>query len=161
MANEWAPSPRSWRGWTRGEGIIAVAGVLLVGDLVVLPWHHYALDVNVANLGIDLPKFAYDRSALQAPNGFFGVLALILSALMVIQVFAAKLNPSLPRRSSAQMIAGATVFGLIMAKVLANHEFLGDGAWLALIGGGFMALGGYMLSRDFPVADVPAARRHE
>ena len=148
MAQPEASAPRSWRGWTRGEGIIVVAGILLVADLLLLPWHHYALNVDVGNLGIDLPTFSLDRNGVQSPNAGFGIAALLLTVLMVVLVLAAKARATPPTLGQLHLIAGPGVLGLLLAKLFSNDEFLGSGAWLGVLLAMGLAVGGYLASQD-------------
>lgn len=148
MAQPEAVARRSWRGWTRGEGVVVVAGILLVADLLLLPWHHYALNVDVGNLGIELPRFSFDRNGVQSPNAILGIAALVLAALMVVQVLAAKASPAMPKLGQLHLIAGPAVLGLLLAKLFSNDDFLGSGAWLGVLLGIALAVGGYLLSQE-------------
>jgi len=139
---------RTWRGWTRGEGLIVVTSLLLTADLVLLPWHHYALHVNVANLGVQLPKFAYDRSGVQSPNPLLGVASLVIALLMAAQVLAAKARPELARLAGVHLVAGPAALGLLISKLFSDDTFLGIGAWLGLLLGAALGLGGYMRSHE-------------
>lgn len=144
------PARQSRRAWTRGEAIVVVAGVLLAADLLLLPWHHYALDVDVGNLGIDLPSFSYDRNGVQSPNAWLGMAALGLAVFMVVQVLTAKASPAMARLGELQAVAGPAVLGLLLAKLFTNDEFLGRGAWLGVLLGTGMAVGGYLCSQEAP-----------
>jgi len=55
---------------SRGERIIVIAGVLLVIDLLFLPWH----SINVPYIG------SVDRNAISSPNAFLGFLAALAAA---------------------------------------------------------------------------------
>jgi len=138
----------TWRGWTRGEGLIVVAGVLLAADLVLMPWHHYALHVDVSNLGVSLPQFAYDRSGVQNPGALLGVASMTIAVLMTLQVVAAKARPAVARLAVAHLVAGPAALGLLIAKLLSDDTFLGTGAWLGLLLGAALGLGGYMRSQE-------------
>lgn len=150
MAEPGVATPRTWKGWTRGEGIVIVAGMLLAIDLLVLPWHHYFVDVDTGSLGIELPTFSYDRTGVQTPNPGFGIAALVLALGMVVQVVAARYVRSVPKMGQIHLLAGPAVFGLLLAKLIIDDEFLGTGAWLGLLLGAAMGLGGYLLSQDAP-----------
>lgn len=155
MAEPDIAARRVWNGWTRGEGIVIVAGTLLVVDLLVLPWHHYFVNVDTPNLGIELPTFSYDRTGVQTPNAGFGIAALVLALAMVGQVAAAKFRPAVPRMGSVHLVLGPAVFGLLLAKMLTDDNFLGMGAWLGLLLGAAVAVGGYLLSQEAPVPSKP------
>ena len=158
MAEPGAGPRRSWRGWTRGEGLIVVAGVLLIADLVTLPWHHFATNYNfpdigidLGELGVDLPRFALDRTGIQSPDGNLGIAALVLAGLMVVLVLAAKVNPGLRRHSQIHLVAGPAALGLLTAKFLSNDHYLGSGAWGGMLLALGLAIGGYMLSQESSV----------
>lgn len=139
---------RSWRGWTRGEGLIVVAGTLLIADLVLLPWHHYALNLNTGDLPLELPTFALDRTGVQSPDSQLGIGALVLTGLMVVQLLAAKATSAVPKLAFLHLIVGPAAFGLLAAKLLSDDQFLGAGAWLGQLLGAAVALGGYFFSQE-------------
>ncbi len=75
---------------SRGERIVVVAGVLLVIDLLFLPWHSIAIPL----MG------SVDRNGISSPNAFLGFLAALVAAAMVAQVIVSKFTsatlPELP-----------------------------------------------------------------
>lgn len=149
---------RAGRRWTRGEGIVVAAGTLLVVDLLVLPWHHFSLDVDLEQFGIQVPSFTFDRRGVQNPQAFFGVSALIVAAAMVLQILAAKVSAAVPRWEQIHLIAGPVVLGLLVAKIIANNDFLGIGAWIGVGLGVALAYGGFLLSQETapgPARPVP------
>jgi hypothetical protein len=139
---------RPGRGWTRGEALVVVAGALLVLDLLFVPWHRFAIDVNLEQFGVDLPSFRLDRRGVQDPQAFFGIASAIVAALMVIQVVATKVLSSVPRAEQVHLVAGAVVLGLIGAKFMANNNFLAVGAWLGIALAAAVAYGGFLLSQE-------------
>lgn len=145
---ETLPQVRSWRGWTRGEGLVVVAGILLIADLVLLPWHHYALNVNTGDLPIELPTFALDRTGVESPDAQLGIGALVLAGVMVVQLLAAKATSAVPKWAFLHLIVGPAAFGLLAAKLLSDDQFLGAGAWLGQLLGAALALGGYFFSQE-------------
>lgn len=151
---------RPWRTWTRGEAIVVVAAVLLIADLVVLPFHHYAIDTSgLAKLGVHVPGFSHDVNGLGNPQAFFGIAALVVSLAMVAQIVATKVSV-VPRQEQVHLIAGPVVLGLVLAKILANHQFLGKGAWGAIVLAAAVAYGGFLLSQETGSASgTPAPHR--
>ena len=134
---------------TRGEVTVVVAGALLVLDLLVAPWHRFAIDVSeLKKFGIEVPSFRLDRRGVQDPQAFFGIASAIIAIIMVIQVVAAKLTPAMPRVEQLHLVAGAVVLGLLVAKLLANDDFLGFGAWIGVALGAALAYGGFLLSQE-------------
>ena len=137
--------------WTRGEVVIVVAGVALAAALVLLPWHRYHLDVG--DLGVDLPEFNLERTGVQTPQAGFGIAAVGIALGMAAHTLAAKLVPALPRLEQVHLVAGAVVLGLVLAKLLADREFLGTGAWVGTALAFALAYGGFVLSQEpSPVA---------
>lgn len=153
MAEPGAAVRRTWKGWSRSEGFILGGAILLIGDLLLLPWHHYALHVDVSGLGITLPRFSYDRTGVQSPHAALGVLSVIVAALMAAQVVAARVRPApaLVRLTQFQLVAGPGVLALLISKFFSDDAFLGTGAWLALLFGFLLALGGYLRSQEAAV----------
>jgi hypothetical protein len=132
---------------TMGDRIVLGAGALLILDLLFFPWHNISvggiLDVN--------------RTGVQSPNSFYGVLALLLAAVMVAQVVVSKLTaaklPDIPVPwSRVHLIAGAAILVLLLLKLMAETNFLGFGAFLGVILAGALAYGGYTISREAPTA---------
>lgn len=134
--------------WTRGEVIVVVAGLLLAGVLVAVPWHHYALSGTLRQFGVALPRFSYNRTGVQNPQAFLGGAALLVVLAMVAQVAATKLSDTIPPREQLQVVGGALVLGLVVAKLLANRHFLAPGAWLAVVLAAVVAAGGYAISQE-------------
>jgi hypothetical protein len=142
---------RPRRSWTRGEAIVVVAAVLLVADLLLLPWYHYAIDTSALDkLGIHVPGFTRNVNGLHNPQAFFGVAALAVSLAMILQVLAAKFTAVVPRQEQIHLVAGPVVLGLVLAKLVANHDFLGLGAWAGLVLAAAVAYGGFLLSQEAP-----------
>jgi hypothetical protein len=127
---------------TQGERIVLIAGVLLIIDLLFLPWH-----------SIDLGVVDVNRTGVQSPNAFYGVIALILTIVMVGQIIASKLAgaklPDLPVSwGQVHMIAGIAVFALLLLKLIVETDFLGFGAYLGLILAAAVAFGGYSINKE-------------
>jgi hypothetical protein len=131
---------------TQGERIVLAAGVLLIIDLLFLPWHSI-------DLGVSIPGLDTTRSAVQSPNGGYGVLALILTIIMVAQIIAAKIaGASLPEPpipwSQIHVIAGTTVAILLIIKLVRETDSLGFGCYLGVLLGIVLAYGAYALRRE-------------
>lgn len=139
---------RAGRRWTRGETLVVVAGALLLVDLLLAPWHRFAVDVNLQQFGVELPSFRMDRRGVQNPQAFFGIAAAVVAALMVIQIVASKALSSVPRAEQVHLVAGAVVLGLLVGKLMANNDFLAIGAWLGIALAAALAYGGFLLSQE-------------
>ncbi|HUR22767.1 MAG TPA: hypothetical protein VMZ73_02740 [Acidimicrobiales bacterium] len=132
---------------TLGNKIVLGAGVLLILDLLFFPWHN----VSVGGI-VDV-----NRTGVQSPNSFYGVLALLLALVMVAQVVVSKLTtaklPDIPLPwSRVHLIAGIAVLALLLLKLLVETSFLGFGAFLGLILAAALAYGGYTISQEGPSA---------
>jgi hypothetical protein len=130
---------------TLGDKIVLGAGGLLILDLLFFPWHK----ISVASI-VDV-----NRTGVQSPNSFYGVLALLLVLVMVAQVVVSKLTgaklPEIPVPwPRVHLIAGVAVFVLLLLKLLVETRFLGFGAFLGLILAAAVAFGGYTISREAP-----------
>jgi hypothetical protein len=131
---------------SQGERIALIAGVLLIIDLLFLPWHK----VSTVVFGQTISGTA---SAIESPNGFYGVLALLLTLVMVGVLIASKLAnvklPDLPiPLGQALMILGIAVFVLLLIKLLAETNFLGFGAYLGILLGAALAFGGFSINKE-------------
>lgn len=142
-------------GWSRGELSVLATGVLLVADLVLLPWHRYALNLDVGDLGIDLPRFSVERTAIEDPNAVYGMVALVLAGLMVALVAATRLRSDFPPFGQLHLVAGPATAGVLVAKLFANDSFLASGAWLGILLGVGLAASGYLRSQE--ASSAPAA----
>src|SRR5437763_10020286 len=67
---------------SKGERIVLVAGVLLVIDLLFLPWHKIKIS---ALLGVNV-----SRTGVQSPNSGYAILALLIDLVMITQIVAAR-----------------------------------------------------------------------
>jgi hypothetical protein len=141
-----------------GERYMSLAGVLLVLDLLVLPWHR--ISIGIGPFGVTA-----SRSGIESPNGFLGLLALLLSVAIVARIVVGEFTsvelPALPVTwQQADLIAGAAVAALVVLKLLVETSYLSIGAWLALPLAAGMAYGGYVRSREATteptVGDSPA-----
>ena len=150
MAENTPPGRRRWRGWSRGEALIVVAGAFLVADLLLLPWHHYFVDVDTAGIGIELPTFSLNRTGVQTPDSNLGIAALVLTTAMVFQVIVAKVHPRIRMWPTFHLVIGPAALGLLVAKLLADDSFLGAGAGLGIALGVGVAVGGYVVSQEAP-----------
>lgn len=129
-----------------GERLVLVAGIALIADLVLLPWH--SVDLGPLNLRIDTT-----RSGVESPNAAYGIGAALLTALMVAQIAigrmtAARLpDPPLPW-SQLQLVAGVFVAVLLAFKLLRETAYLGYGAYSGILASLLVAYGGYTIARE-------------
>ena len=131
---------------SQGERIVLVAGVLLIADLLFVPWH--SVDLG----GLDI-EFDTTRTGVQSPNGGYGVAAVILTLLMIIQIVVAKLIPArLPRLrlpwEQLHLVAGVFVAVVLVIKLVRETELLGFGSYSGVLAGLLVAYGAYLISRE-------------
>ena len=127
---------------TQGERIVLIAGVLLIIDLLFFPWHKYPTLLG-----------GVSRSGIQSPDSFYGVLALLVTVVMVAQIIAVKLaNATLPDMpipwGQVHLIAGVVVFVLLLLKLIVDTDFLGFGSYLGVLLAAALAFGGYTINRS-------------
>lgn len=123
------------------DKIIGGTGIVLLLDLLAFPWH-----------SIDLGPFggSFTRTAIQSPNGIWGVLALLLTAAVVavlaVQAFKPETKlPEIPVTwNQAIFYATVAVAALLLLKLVIETTALGFGAYLGILLAGGMAYGGFL-----------------
>ncbi len=111
--------------WTAGTALA------LVIDLLALPW----VDVSIG-------PYSYSSSGVESPDGFLGVLALLVALAVGADVLLARLAPSFRvaaleelGRGRARLLAAAGTGVLVALKLLLHlhPSYLGAGCWIALV----------------------------
>jgi|GEM_PF-1917887 len=133
---------------SQGERIVLVAGVLLILDLVFLPWHS-------ADLGDLAGEIDFDptRTAVQAPYPGYGIAAVVLAAVMIAQIVLTRLvsvrlpAPGLPW-PVVHLVTGVFVAVVLAIKLFRETELLGYGAYSGVLAGILVAYGGWTISRE-------------
>jgi hypothetical protein len=121
------------------DKIIAGTGIVLIIDLLFLPWH-----------SVDLGITTWTRTGIESPNSFWGVLALLLTiavvAVTLLRVFKPDTKlPDLPVSWDRAIFFGAAAtLGLLVLKLILETNELGIGAWLGLLLAAGMTYGGYL-----------------
>jgi len=142
-----------WKKLSRGDQVVGGAGVLLVINLLFLPWHH-------VRVGFGPFHVTANRSALESPNAFWGWLALLLAIAMVAHVVLARFTkvelPKLPVTwGRASFIGGVATLAVLLLKLVLKTDFLGVGAWFGVILGAGMAYGGFLHNAEEEQTAVP------
>lgn len=124
------------------EKIILGAGVVLIIDLIFLPWH-----------SVDLIIGTYTRSGIESPNSFWGVVALLVTIAMVTWIVLTRFTtvkvPDLPvPQSQAMFIAGIVVLAVLALKLISETDALGYGSWLGILLAGGLAYGGFQMKKE-------------
>ncbi|MDA8291734.1 MAG: hypothetical protein M0Z33_08665 [Actinomycetota bacterium] len=111
-------------------GTVGLALALAI-DLLALPW----VDVSIG-------PFSYSSAGVGSPDGFLGVLALLLSLAVGADLLLARLAPSFRvavletfGRGRARFLAAAGAGALVVLKVLLHlhPSYLGAGCWIAFV----------------------------
>jgi hypothetical protein len=135
---------------------MSIAGVLLLLDVLILPWHRISIGAGVFGINVN-------RTGVQSPNGFYGVLIALVAVAVVARIglseFTSVELPELPVTwERADLIAGVAAAALVLLKLIAETSYLSTGAWLAVPLAGALAYGGYLRSREVtPTAEASAA----
>ena len=130
---------------SKGERIVLVSGVLLVIDLLFLPWHRIKISA-ILNVGVS-------RTGVQSPNSGYGILALLITLVMIAQIVAARFTSAkLPKPpvpwGQVHLFAGIAVLALLVIKLLVETDFLGFGCYLGIILAAALAFGGFTISKE-------------
>lgn len=132
---------------SQGERIVLVAGVLLVADLLFLPWHDLALGGELEEL-VDTTL-----SAVQEPYAGYGIAAVVLTAIMIVQIVLAGLlsvrmpDPPVPW-SQIHLLLGIFVAVVLVVKLVRLTDSLGYGAYSGVLAGILVAYGGWSMTRE-------------
>ena len=132
---------------TMGDKIVAGAGIVLIIGLFAFPWHNIEFDFGFGAAASET------RSAIESPNGFWGVLALLLALVLVGVVLAEKLGnvnlPDLPIPwNDAKFYAAIAILALLVIKLVVETDFLGWGAWINLLLAAGIAYGGFLIKKE-------------
>jgi uncharacterized membrane protein len=139
---------------TQGEWLVLIAGVALIVDLIWLPWH--SIPVSNRDLQVLESRGIFvdtTYTAVQGSNIGYGVAAVLLTAVMIVQIAVARLlavrlpQPPVPW-SQIHLILGIFVAVLIVIKLVRATEFLGYGAYSAILAAVLVAYGGYRIASE-------------
>jgi len=127
---------------TLGDKILGGAGILLILDLLLFPWH-----------SVDLGIVTINRQATESPNAFWGILALLLAIAIVAAVIIRRLTtvklPELPIAwNMALFYAAIATLVILFIKLISETSELGFGAWLGLLLAAAMVYGGFVMSKE-------------
>ncbi|HWJ97772.1 MAG TPA: hypothetical protein VNQ33_06395 [Acidimicrobiales bacterium] len=122
---------------TPGDNLIAGAGVLVLIDLLFLPWHQV---------------FSFSSTAVDAPGGWWGTLAVLLTVailiVLVLRRHTAVSFTALPRPiGQLNLAANAAVLAALVIKLALDPDFLGFGSYLGILLAAAMTAGA-LLGRD-------------
>jgi hypothetical protein len=132
---------------SREDWVLVAIGVVLVFDLLVLPWFSFGATISVGSATVSIGG---SLTAVDAPDAWLGVLALLSCAFLVADLGFERLSPEtrLPQvasdRETTRYVLACVSAGLIALKFLFHIGRFGElalGFWLAvLLVGGLVAL---------------------
>lgn len=133
---------------SQGEAIVLVAGLLLIADLLLLPWHDIDLGGGLDEL-VDTTL-----TAVQEPYAGYGIAAVVLTALMVVQIVLTRVlgvrlpEPPVPW-AQIHLILGIFVAVVLVIKLVRLTDALGYGAYSAILAAILVAYGGFRIASEF------------
>ena len=131
---------------TQAERIVLVAGLLLIADLLFLPW--YDIDLGAIDDAVDTTA-----AGVEQPYAGYGIAAVVLTALMIAQIALARLlavrlpQPPVPW-SQIHLILGIFVAVVLVIKLVRLTDSLGYGAYSAILAAILVAYGGYRIASE-------------
>ena len=137
---------------SQGEWIVLIAGLLLLLDLLFLPWHSVELDAT-EQLVADEIGFDPSPAAVQPPARGYGIAAVIFLLVMIVQIVIARFTslrlpePPVPW-SQIHLIAGIFVLVVLVIKLIRDTSGLGYGAYSGILGALLVAYGAYLIAQD-------------
>ncbi|MHB1783751.1 MAG: hypothetical protein ACYCTE_13915 [Acidimicrobiales bacterium] len=141
-----------WKKLTPLDRGLVAAALLFVIDLLVLPW----VDLSIGPVSLT-------SSGTGSPDGFLGVLAILLAlgivADVALQRFSTMRLPSLTVGAGAtRLMAAAAALCLVVVKLLLHlhPSYLGIGCWAALALGAVLVVAAH---RSRGEATAPMASR--
>jgi len=140
-------------GLSAGERTVVIAGLLLVADLLFLPW--YDIDLGSLDDAVDTTA-----TGVQQPYAGYGIAAVVLTAVMIVQIVLARMAsvrmPEMPVPwSQIHLILGIFVAVVIVIKLVRLTESLAYGAYSAILAGILIAYGGYRITSEFSPPALP------
>ncbi|HUA45073.1 MAG TPA: hypothetical protein VMA77_07590 [Solirubrobacteraceae bacterium] len=141
------------------DWVLAALAALLILDLLVLPWFSFGATISVGSATVSIGG---SLTAVDAPDAFLGVLALLSTAFLVTDLGFERLSPQtkIPSIASdrettrfALACVAATLIGLKFLFHIGRFGELALGFWLAvLLVGGLVALTRRVRQTEPPVA---------
>ena len=124
---------------SREDLLVGVGGIVLIIDLLFFAWHSYSAG-----------PFSVDSTGTGAPDGIWGVLALIVTILVVADLALARFSPDtqIPTTQLGRDMtrAAAAGFGMLflLIKFISNTGSSAFGCWLGLVLGIVVVAGAWL-----------------
>jgi drug/metabolite transporter (DMT)-like permease len=125
--------------FSREDWVLAILGVVLILDLLVLPWFSFGATINVGSATVSIGG---SLTAVDAPDAWLGVLALLSCAFLVADLGFQRLSPEtrVPSiasdRETTRYVLACVAAVLIALKFLFHIGRFGElalGFWLAVL----------------------------
>ena len=125
--------------FSREDWVLAILGVVLIFDLLVLPWFSFGATINVGSATVSIGG---SLTGVDAPDAWLGVLALLSCAFLVADLGFERLSPEtrVPSiasdRKTTRHVLACVAAGLIALKFLLHIGRFGElalGFWLAVL----------------------------
>jgi len=126
------------------DWILGGCALVLIIDLLFFPWHK--IDYNLGPLLGS--SGSIKRTAVQSPNAFWGILALLVAIAILVVVVLRRLTttklPELPISwSDATFYATIATLALLLLKLIIETSSLGFGSYFGILLAAGMVYGGF------------------
>lgn len=124
---------------SRQDWVLGTVAVLLILDLLILPWFSFGATISVGSTTVAIGGSA---TAVDAPDAWLGVLALLASAFLVADLGFERLSPQTQvpsiasNRETTRFVLACAAAGLIAFKFLLHIGRFGElalGFWMAVL----------------------------
>lgn len=123
---------------TLGDQILGGASLLVFLVLLIFPWH-----------SIDFGFGSVDIGATESPNGFWGLLGILLSLVLVASVVVKMTTVKLPDLpiplGDAQFYGAIAMLAVLLLKLVLETEALAIGSYLSILLSAGAVYGGFLL----------------
>jgi hypothetical protein len=125
--------------FTGEDWVLATVGIVLIVDLLLLPWFSFGATISIGSATVSIGG---SLTAVDAPDAWLGVLALLSCAFLVADLGFERLSPEtrLPSiasdRKTTRFVLAWVAAGLIALKFLFHIGRFGElalGFWLAVL----------------------------
>ena len=110
---------------SREDWVLVAVGIVLIFDLLVLPWFSFGATISVGSATVSIGG---SLTAVDAPDAWLGVLALLSCAFLVADLGFERLSPQtrVPSiasdRETTRFVLACVAAGLIGLKFLLSHR---------------------------------------
>ena len=130
---------------SREDGMVGGGAILLIIDLLFFAWHSYSFGAGSTG--------SIDSSGTGAPDGIWGVLALIVTIVVLVDLSLARFSPAttMPTTQLGRDLTRAAAAGVgllfLLIKFISNTGSSAFGCWFGLVLGIVIVAGAWMNSQ--------------